>query len=58
LIKKAGLLGISFDKNELLQFIDIQTKIKIKMELLDINDVIVALNTYRDAAYRIMSVGL
>jgi hypothetical protein len=29
--KEAGLLGISFDKNELLQFIDIQTKIKIKM---------------------------
>lgn len=56
--KEAGLLGISFDKNELLQFIDIQTKNKDKNELLDINDVIVALNTYRDAVYRIMSVGL
>ncbi|NNP76181.1 hypothetical protein A7P54_07085 [Acinetobacter sp. Ac_3412] len=56
--KEAGLLGVSFSKKELLQFIDIKTKNKKENELLSINDIIIALNSYRDAVYRIMSVGL
>ncbi|AYA02728.1 hypothetical protein BEN74_07630 [Acinetobacter sp. WCHAc010034] len=56
--KENGLLGVSFSKDELLQLIDIKTKNKETNELLSINDVIVALNSYRDAIYRIMSAGL
>lgn len=54
--KEEGLMGIFFSKRELLQFIDFRIKNEIK--LLNINDVIIKLNSYRDAVYRIMSVGL
>lgn len=54
--KEAGLMGIIFSANELLQFIDFKTE--DTRELLDINAIIVELNSYRDAVYRIMSAGL